>query len=222
MTHTEQKLGYEFKNGALLTQALTHPSYGSDHHKPHYQRLEFLGDAVLELYVSRRLYETYKNESEGKLTRMRADLVCEKSLSEAFKSLDIAGDILLSVGEERSGGRDKPSILCDVYEAVLGAIYLDGGSARAAAYIERTLGEKLASDTSRDEHLDYKSRLQAILQAVGDMPVYALINAEGPDHAPVFTYSVSAKTGILGTGSGHSKQSAQLDAAKNALKELEK
>ncbi len=218
MNPAEARIGYAFKDKALLAQALTHPSYGSDHHEAHYQRLEFLGDAVLELYVSEELYRAFPSLPEGKLTRMRADLVCERSLSQAFKELGLSPFIRLSVGEEKSGGRDKPSIQCDVLEAVIGAVYLDGGSKEAGAFIERALGEVIRLSAPGSDHLDSKSRLQSVLQAEGDMPIYELIASDGPAHAPVFSYAVKSAAGkVLGTGSGHSKQAAQLEAAAQAL-----
>ncbi len=217
MKEVEARIGYEFKDGELLKQALTHPSYGSDHHVPHYQRLEFLGDAVLELYVSELLYRSYPEAGEGKLTRMRADMVKESTLSRALLRLGLDRYIRLSVGEDKSGGRGKPSILCDIFEAVTGAIYLDGGRRAAGGFIARALGDLLKADTSNEDHLDYKSRLQSILQAKGLMPEYELLSQEGPPHAPVFRFRVSAQGETLGEGSGHSKQSAQLDAAKDAL-----
>ena len=222
MTEVEQIIGYEFKDKALLRQALTHPSYGGDHRVSDYQRLEFLGDAVLELYVSEALYREYPDLGEGKLTRMRADLVKESTLSEALRELHLNEYILLSVGEERGGGKQKSSILCDVFESIIGAIYLDGGRRCAGEFIGAALGEQLRRDTSREDHLDYKSRLQSLLQAQGDMPAYELIGRDGPDHAPVFSYSVSAGGSVLGSGSGHSKQAAQLEAARQALENLEK
>ena len=148
MTEAESLIGYTFSDRQLLTQALTHPSYGGDHHVPHYQRLEFLGDAVLELYVSEQLYRAYPALGEGKLTRMRADLVREETLAFALTRLGLNRFIRLSVGEEKSGGRDKPSIQCDVMEAVLGAVYLDGGPRQAGDFIARAMGDLLNADTS--------------------------------------------------------------------------
>lgn len=222
MTEVEAILGYEFRDRSLLWQALTHPSYGGDHRVSDYQRLEFLGDAVLELYVSEALYREYPDLGEGKLTRMRADLVREETLSRALRQLGLNDHILLSVGEERGGGRLKSSILCDVFESIIGAIYLDGGRKSAGDFIKKALGEQLRTDTSREDHLDYKSRLQSVLQAQGDMPTYELISRDGPDHAPLFTYGVSASGRRLGKGSGHSKQAAQLEAAKMALEALQR
>ncbi len=213
------KLGYAFKNPKLLETALTHPSFGGDHHVPHYQRLEFLGDAVLELAISRYLYFEFPEVDEGKLTRIRAGLVREETLCRAARRLDLGRYIRLSVGEDRSGGRDKPSILCDVMEAVLAAVYLDGGFDRAVEVIRRALAEDLHPQMMED-HLDAKSRLQEIMQRDGEMPVYEFISMEGPPHAPMFRYSVTAGGRLLGEGAGTSKQNAQQDAARAALGKL--
>ena len=220
MDEVEAHLGYAFHDRALLEAALTHPSYGGDHRVPHYQRLEFLGDAVCELRVSERLYAAFPQLPEGNLTRMRADLVCEASLSKAARRLGLAERIRLSVGEERTGGRKKPSILCDVMEAVVGAVYLDGGRDAANALIERAIGADIDSARPAEDHLYAKSRLQGILQSGGRMPVYELIERSGPDHMPLFRFRVSADGEALGEGAGHSKQQAQIAAAEAALARL--
>ena len=167
-----KKLNYTFRDIRLLETALTHPSYGGDHHVPHYQRLEL-----------------------GRYIR-------------------------LSVGEDRSGGRNKPSILCDVMEAVLAAVYLDGGFDEAVRVIRLALADDLRPRMLED-HLDAKSRLQEIMQRTGDMPTYEFVSMEGPPHAPQFRYNVVLGTGrVLGTGQGTSKQHAQQDAARDALRKL--
>ena len=214
-----KKLGYTFKDMKLLETALTHPSYGGDHHVPHYQRLEFLGDAVLELAISRYLYFEFPEVDEGKLTRIRAGLVREETLCRAAKRLQLGKYIRLSVGEDRSGGRDKPSILCDVMEAVLAAVYLDGGFDCAVEVIRKALAEDLHPRMMED-HLDAKSRLQEILQRDGDMPRYEFVSMQGPPHAPQFRYRVILGDRTLGEGVGSSKQNAQQDAARNALRLL--
>ena len=214
-----KKLGYTFHDIRLLETALTHPSYGGDHHVPHYQRLEFLGDAVLELAISRHLYFEFPEVDEGKLTRIRAGLVREETLCRAANRLELGRCIRLSVGEDRSGGRSKPSILCDVMEAVLAAVYLDGGFDEAVKVIRRALAEDLRPQMLED-HLDAKSRLQEILQRNGDMPVYAFISMEGPPHAPQFRYAVMVDGKTLGEGQGTSKQHAQQNAARDALKRI--
>ncbi len=214
-----EKLGYNFTNLKLLDTALTHPSFGGDHHVPHYQRLEFLGDAVLELAISKYLFFEFPDMDEGKLTRIRAGLVREETLCRAAIRLDLGRYIRLSVGEQRSGGRNKPSILSDVMEAVLAAVYLDGGFDCAVEVIRRALGDDLHPRMLED-HLDAKSRLQEILQRDGEMPQYEFISMKGPPHAPEFYYSVVLGEQVLGEGRGTSKQNAQQAAARDALKRM--
>ena len=214
-----KKLGYQFRDMSLLETALTHPSFGGDHHVPHYQRLEFLGDAVLELAISRYLYFEFPQIDEGKLTRIRAGLVREETLCRAARRLELGKYIRLSVGEDRSGGREKPSILCDVMEAVLAAVYLDGGFEEAVRVIRLALADDLHPRMLED-HLDAKSRLQEYLQRTGEMPRYEFISMEGPPHAPQFRYSVIAEDRSLGEGIGTSKQNAQQAAARDALRRL--
>ena len=186
---------------------------------PHYQRLEFLGDAVLELAISRYLYFEFPQIDEGKLTRIRAGLVREETLCRAAQRLELGRYIRLSVGEDRSGGRTKPSILCDVMEAVLAAVYLDGGFEAAVGIIRRALAEDLHPRMLED-HLDAKSRLQEILQRTGEMPRYEFVSMEGPPHAPVFRYRAVTEDRALGEGTGSSKQQAQQEAARDALRKL--
>ena len=215
----EERLGHAFQDRKLLETALTHPSFGGDHHVPHYQRLEFLGDAVLELAVSRYLYFELPEVDEGKLTRIRAALVREESLNRAARRIGLGEFIRLSVGEERSGGREKPSILSDVMEAVLAAVYLDAGFDEAVRIIGMVLGEELRPEVLKD-HLDAKSRLQELMQREGRMPSYDYLSMEGPPHAPVFAYRVMDGEQELGRGSGTSKQNAQQAAARDALKRM--
>ena len=215
----EERLGHVFQNRKLLETALTHPSFGGDHHVPHYQRLEFLGDAVLELAVSRYLYFELPEVDEGKLTRIRAALVREESLNRAARRIGLGEFIRLSVGEERSGGREKPSILSDVMEAVLAAVYLDAGFDEAVRIIGMVLGEELRPEVLKD-HLDAKSRLQELMQREGRMPSYDYLSMEGPPHAPVFAYRVMDGEQELGRGCGTSKQNAQQAAARDALKRM--
>lgn len=215
----EARLGCAFRNVKLLETALTHPSFGSDHHVPHYQRLEFLGDAVLELAVSRYLYFELPGVDEGKLTRIRADLVREETLSRCARKFGLGDYIRLSVGEERSGGRRKPSILCDVTEAVLAAVYLDAGFDEAVRVVALLLEDELKPERLKD-HLDAKSRLQELLQRDGQMPEYEFVSMEGPPHAPLFRYRAMCGGEELGAGEGTSKQSAQQAAALEALKRM--
>lgn len=219
MEALQKALGYAFHDKSLLTTALTHPSYGGDQHKPHYQRLEFLGDAVLELSISRILYFELPEVDEGKLTRLRAGLVREETLYRIAKRLGLGRCIRLSVGEERTGGRDKPSILSDVTEALIAAVYLDGGFDAAFGLVSRLYAGMITPDALWDT-LDAKTRLQEITQKAGLMPVYEQVSMEGPPHAPVFTYQVSAGGELLGQGTGRSKQAAQQEAARAALKKI--
>lgn len=215
----QERMGYRFAQPALLETALTHPSYGVDHRAPHYQRLEFLGDAVFELAVSQMLYEGYEKMGEGQLTRLRAALVREESLSQVARELGLGPMIRLSVGEQRSGGADKPSILCDVCESVVAAVYLDGGFDAARALVSRLLAGRLPRQG--EDALDDKSRLQEALQRAGHpSPDYQLAGQGGPDHDPVFTVWVKLEGQVVGEGSGHSKRAAQQVAARQALSNL--
>ena len=217
----EERLGHTFKDITLLETALTHPSYGSDHRVPHYQRLEFLGDAVLELAVSRYLYFKLPKTDEGKLTRIRADLVREETLSRVAAQIDLGSFLRLSVGEDRSGGRFKPSILCDVTESVLAAVYLDAGFEEAEKLISRLLLADLTPGKLQDS-MDCKTRLQERLQRKGLMPTYEQTDMQGPPHAPVFYYRVLCGGEELGRGAGTSKQLAQQQAAREALIRMER
>lgn len=219
MKELEKRIGYRFNNPTLLKTALTHPSYGREHHVPHYQRLEFLGDAVLELAVSRYLFFEFPEIDEGKLTRIRAALVREETLCRAAQRIGLGEFMYLSAGEEKTGGRKKPSILADVVEAVLAAVYLDGSFDDAVRIISVVLKDELRPDVLED-HLDAKSRLQEIMQRHGKMPVYEFISVEGPPHAPVFSYRVMDDDQEMGRGQGTSKQNAQQVAARNALNRM--
>ena len=215
-----EKLGYRFYDANLVITALTHPSYGSDYRTQHYQRLEFLGDAVLELAISRYLFEKMPQGSEGRMTRMRAALVREETLAEAARKLGIGRLVRLSIGEERSGGREKNSILADVMESIIAAVYLDGGLEEATQLVYRALNDQLLRVSEGSDALDGKSRLQELLQRDGRMPVYEFVSMEGPAHAPTFTYRVLLDGVSRGEGSGNSKQAAQQAAAACALKSL--
>lgn len=214
----EKRLGHAFSDGSLLTMALTHPSFGSDHHAPDYQRLEFLGDAVLELSCSRLLYDECPEMTEGQLTVLRARMVCEESLAALARALELGACVRLSVGEEKSGGADKPSILCDVFESVLGAVYLDGGYEAAFALVRRLLEPLLPK--AQSAVFDAKTTLQEKLQKRGDAPEYELIGQSGPTHQPVFRVRVLCGGVALGEGEGRSKRAAQQEAAAAALKML--
>lgn len=222
----EQRLGYKFRNKALLEDALTHRSFLKEAGKERsssYERLEFLGDAVLGLSVSRYLFENFPDKDEGELTKLKATLVSEANLSRRAKLLSLGKYLYLSAEEEKSGGRSRPSILSDSYEALLGAIFLDGGLASAERFIQAHLLKNL-KETAEDKSMhNYKGELLELLQAEGEgIPKYEVLEEEGPDHQKMFTIGVYSKGKLLGTGKGLSKKEAEQNSAKMALEELEK
>ena len=216
-----RRLGHAFADEKLLHTALTHPSYGGDRHVPHYQRLEFLGDAVLQLAVSRYLYE-HSPEPEGRLSRARAKLVCEEALARAARRYGVGAYLILSPGEEKTGGRDRESILADVMEALFAAVYLDGGWEEAEALVLRALAPELRArpDTSAQDY-DYKSLLQIMTQRQGGTtPQYELVEQRGEPHMPTFVMRATLDGREIGRGEGHSKQAAQQMAAQDAYQKL--
>jgi len=215
----QQRLGYRFKDESLLETALTHPSFGSDYHVPDNQRLEFLGDAVLELAISRLLYIVHPEMPEGGLSRLRSALVREETLAQAAAGYQIGKEIRLSVGEERTGGRRKPSLLADAMEAVIAAVYLDGGWQAAFDLVERTIDVRASLELDYFA-MDAKTRLQELLQKDGHAPSYEIVSVEGPPHAPMFTAHVSVDGELLGQGQGRTKRQAQQEAAAQAIKQL--
>ena len=196
----EEALHHHFKNPALLMTALTHTSYANEakHGVRHNERLEFLGDSVLSIVVAEYLF-THKNMPEGELTRMRASLVCEAALFEFAKQISLGDYLRLGRGEERGGGRCRPSILSDAFEAVIAALYLDGGT-----------------DAAAEE--DYKTKLQEIVQQNPEERLrYVVTDESGPDHNKHFVVEVHLNSNCIGKGEGHSKKLAEQQAAKEAL-----
>ena len=213
MNQLEERIGYRFVRRDLLKTALTHPSVGKGEN---YQRLELLGDAVVELAVSEWLYTHDPEAPEGQLTRTRAALVKEGSLAEAARRLELGREIRLSTGEMRGGGRNKPSILSDVMEAVIGAVYLDGGRDAAFGVVYLALDEALKNGPTAE--VDYKTRLQEYVQSQGmETPVYEQTGRTGPAHDPVFSMQVLCAGEVLSQGQGRSKRAAQQAAARRAL-----
>ncbi|MBQ9942589.1 MAG: ribonuclease III [Christensenellaceae bacterium] len=216
LMHTIQ---YSFKEPGLLRRALTHSSCetGED-----YERLEFLGDAVLELAVSDFLYANLPAYSEGKLTKTRAQLVCEASLAAWARENDLGKYLILGKSEENSGGRDKSSILCDVTEAIIGAVYLDGGMAAARQLIGRVIAKSFNRLMERGEEKDAKSQLQIELQKNGNVDIcYEVTGEEGPPHDRTFHVQVSVNGKCLASGTGRSKKQAEQAAAAQALRRHE-
>jgi len=218
----QTSLGYTFSRHTLLKHAITHSSFVHEQkldHSESNERLEFLGDAVLELCISDFLYHRYPDMSEGDLTKKRATLVCEQSLAELARGLGIGNYLLLGQGEAMEGGREKDSILSDALESILGAIFLDGGLEEVRALVLR-LYEPIADKASKQAK-DYKSTLQEYLQKNShETAVYSIINEDGPPHKKTFTAQASHKGKVLGTGTGGSKKIAEQEAAKMALKKL--
>lgn len=216
-TELEQTVGYRFQEPALLTEALCHSSYANETRGALRcnERLEFLGDSVLSIVVSNHLFRN-THLPEGELTKIRASLVCEKSLFEWAKRISLGDYLLLGHGEEQSGGRERPSILADAFEAVIAAIFLDGGMEPAAKHILRFLPEHF--DRPSEAFHDYKTALQEVIQQNPEERVeYVLVGEEGPDHMKQFTVEVRLNSNVIGTGTGRSKKIAEQTAAKEAL-----
>lgn len=222
----EQNIGVEFKNKDLLTQAFVHRSYlneNPDFPLFHNERLEFLGDAVLELIVTDYLYASFPDKPEGELTSWRAALVNAKMLSAVAKELGLNDFLLLSRGEKRETGKARDYILANAFEALVGAMYLDLGIEKTREFIERSLLPKISQ--VQKEHLfqDAKSRFQEVAQErVSVTPIYKLLKESGPDHAKYFVVGAFLGSELAGQGEGSSKQEAEEQAAKQALEKLEK
>ncbi len=216
----QQCIGYRFKNISFLKNALTHSSYANEIRIKKIndnERLEFLGDAVLELISSEYIYTNNAGMSEGKMTKLRASIVCEPTLALCARSFNLDKYIMLGKGEENTGGRNRDSIVSDACEALIGAIYLDGGFANAKEFVMRFVLNDL---DNKQLFYDSKTILQEIVQAKGKEVVYTLISEEGPEHSKTFTVKATVEGVFEMTGSGHNKKSAQQKAAYNALLEL--
>ncbi|MBO0470038.1 ribonuclease III [Enterococcus sp. DIV0242_7C1] len=220
-TELKERYGIVFHDVNLLEQAFTHSSYVNEHRYlklSDNERLEFLGDAVLELLVSQYLYQQFPEMPEGKLTKMRAAIVREDSLSKFAKECHFDQYILLGKGEENSGGRQRPALLCDLFEAFLGALYLDQKVGAAKKFIAEVIFPKIDAGAFSHE-MDHKTHLQEVLQRQGDVTIdYRLVNEEGPAHDRIFSIEVYVDGKLIGTGQGKSKKLAEQDAAERALK----
>jgi ribonuclease-3 len=219
----EKQIGMKFKNWHLLRTAFVHRSYLNEHkgsELEHNERLEFLGDAVLELVVTEYLYANYPNP-EGDLTNWRSALVKGNMLAKIAKELNMGEYLFLSHGEEKSGGREKDYLLANTFEAVIGVIYLELGYKKAKKFIEKFLLVRLDEILKTGSHIDAKSKLQEIAQEkVGVTPNYELQHEEGPDHDKIFTMGAFIGDRMVGKGNGSSKQIAEQVAAEDALKRL--
>jgi len=221
----EENIGYTFNSKQLLVQALTHSSYANEHKSTHLkdnERLEFLGDAILDLVVSDFLYKKHRNFPEGDLSKLRASIVCEAFLTNVAKQIHLGTFLLLGKGEEMTGGRTRTSILADAVEAVIGAIYLDKGLKEAQTFIFNKIVFFKESLSASKISEDYKTHLQELIQKESADPLsYHVISEEGPDHDKCFNVEVKHKGKILGTGNGKSKKEAEQNAAYIALQKLQ-
>ena len=215
----EEEIGYRFNDRKLIMQALSHSSYANEKKRPggSNERLEFLGDSVLSIVVSEYLYTHLTSVAEGDLTKMRASLVCEKSLHIFAQQINLGDYLLLGKGEENTGGRERPSILADAFEAVIAAVYLDGGMEAAKKHILRFMPKDIETRKT-PVFRDFKTVLQEVVQMNPEEKVeYVLIGAEGPDHNKRFVVEVCLNDQVIGRGKGRSKKDAEQLAAKEAL-----
>ncbi|MBE6965746.1 MAG: ribonuclease III [Oscillospiraceae bacterium] len=216
----QNEIGYKFKNIALLERALTHSSYANENRAAGVldnERFEFLGDSILGMNTALYLFNKYPDEPEGELTKMRSSLVCTGALCDRAKAISLGDELRLGHGEESGGGRERPSILADAFEAVIGAIYLDSGEESARSFIKKFVFD--AEKGGEWSVTDYKTTLQEIVQKNrGEMLSYHVIESNGPDHERSFTVEVMINSNHIGTGHGHSKKEAEQMAAREALK----
>ena len=219
-TEFENRIGYTFQNKKYLEKAMCHASYANEHHLGHFgcnERLEFLGDSILGFLTARYLYQNFPHKPEGQLTKMRAARVCESALCQYAAEIGLGEALLLGKGEEKSGGRERPSTLADAFEALLAAMYLDGGMEP----VEKFLLPIIAQHNFGEQTTDYKTVLQELVQQnAGDKLRYEHTGESGPDHEKVFSAVVYLNNSIVGEGSGKSKKEAEQSAAQNALSHL--
>ncbi|MBK5251170.1 MAG: ribonuclease III [Peptostreptococcaceae bacterium] len=222
MIELEKTIDYSFKNKSFLKTALTHSSYANENKMDYYnERLEFLGDSVLGIVVSDHLFVNNPNLPEGKLTKTRARIVCETSLEKTSRSIDLGDYLLLGKGEELTGGRNRTSILADAFEALIAAIYLDGGFEQARYFILCRMKSIIDEAVNGKLFIDYKTHLQELIQKRSSGPLnYQIYREEGPDHAKVFFSSVTVNETEIGKGKGNNKKEAEQEAAQMALVDL--
>ena len=216
----EERIGYKFRNPLLLAEALTHPSVGHETQQRHFdnQRLEFLGDAILQLVITEYLFQRFGTAPEGQLTKLRSRLVSREALKAHAAALELGDHLLMGRGEEASGGRNRASTLGDAFEALIGALYLDGGLETAGKFILEQARGDLAQVESQPVDINPKGQLQELLQSISPQsPVYELVSQSGPEHAKTFVVQAMWEGMVLGQGSGHSKKQAETAAAQEAL-----
>jgi ribonuclease III len=216
----EERIGYKFRNSLLLAEALTHPSLGHETQQRHFdnQRLEFLGDAILQLVITEYLFQHFADQPEGQLTKLRSRLVSRDTLKAHAGRLDLGRFLLMGRGEEASGGRARGSTLADAFEALIGAIYLDGGLKEARKFILAQANEDLAQLAQEPVDINPKGHLQELLQSISPRsPSYELVSQSGPEHDKIFVVQAVWEGIVLGKGSGRSKKQAETAAAAAAM-----
>lgn len=221
MQPLESRIDYKFRNSFLLAEALTHPSMAYEAKKPHFdnQRLEFLGDAVLQLAITEELFRRFPEFPEGHLTKLRSRLVSKRALATFAQQIHLGEYVLLGKGEEATGGRKRLSTLADAFEALIGAVYLDSGMDASRKLILRLIEVEMRAMDESPEERNPKGQLQEILQAIQpEAPVYRILGISGPDHRRVFQAEVSWVGRTLATGKGKSKKEAEARAAAEALR----
>ena len=219
----ESNIGYKFKNKKLLQTALTHKSYANEYKVQSNEKLEFLGDAILEFVTSKYLYDNYKKLKEGEMTKVRATVVCEESLHKVATKHNFSDFLNLGKSEKACQGNKKPAILADSVEAVIAAIYLDSGLENAKEFIIDNLKEEIETASKNVGKKDYKTVLQEKLQEHGSVHIeYNIIKEEGPDHSKVFTVEVKCDGKSLAIGTGSTKKQAEMEAAHKVLINIEK
>ena len=220
----EKSIKYSFNNKSNLLLALTHSSFANENKKLKLysnERLEFLGDAVLNMVISEKIFLDYPDLNEGEMTKIRAAIVCETSLAKYANKINLAEYLLLSKGEELTGGRSRPSILADVFEALIGAIYIDGGINKAKKFINNVMRNAIDEVIENQEDPDYKTHFQEIIQRKGENKIqYEVIEEKGPDHDKIFVTQLKVNEKVMGKGRGKSKKAAEQNAAKDALERM--
>lgn len=220
MTPLEERIGYQFKNPLLLAEALTHPSVGHETKRDHLdnQRLEFLGDAVLQLVMTERLFRHFDEEAEGRLTKLRSRLVSRETLKSYAIALDLGSHLVMGRGEDSSGGRERTSTLGDAFESLIGAIYLDSGLEEARIFILEQARADLEQIAEEPVDINPKGELQELLQSISpSSPAYEVISQSGPEHEKTFLVEAKWEGIVIGKGSGRNKKQAETAAAEEAF-----
>ena len=221
----ENVLKYKYNDGNNLLLAMTHSSYANENKHERLnsnERLEFLGDAVLNIIISDFIYKNYTSLPEGELTKARASIVCEPALAKCATTLELGKYLMLGKGEEYTGGRTRISILSDAFEAVIGSIYIDGGMEKAREFVLFIMKDTITSSVNGASFIDYKTQLQEVIQKTGDQKIqYEIVEEKGPDHNKLFIVQVKVSDRVMGAGEGKSKKEAEQNAASKALMKLQ-